>query len=58
MPEIKVKSKAVTVSGFCDPKFQNVADEFIKNFEDRGEIGASVSLNVEGETLLDLWGGY
>jgi CubicO group peptidase (beta-lactamase class C family) len=58
MSEINVKTKSGNVSGFCDPKFQNVAAEFVKNFEDRGEIGASVSLNVEGETLLDLWGGY
>ena len=58
MSKINVKTKTGTVSGFCDPKFQNVAEEFVKNFEARGEIGASVSINVEGETLLDLWGGY
>jgi len=58
MSEMNVTTKTGTVSGFCDPKFQHVAEEFVKNFEDRGEVGASVSLNVEGETLVDLWGGY
>ena len=58
MSKIDVKTKSGRVSGFCDPKFHHVAEEFVKNFEVRGEIGASVSLNVEGETLVDLWGGY
>ena len=38
MPEIKVKSKAGTVCGFCDPKFQNVADEFIKSLKIVGRL--------------------
>jgi CubicO group peptidase (beta-lactamase class C family) len=58
MPQMNVKTKSGNVSGFYDPKFQDVAEEFVKNFELRGEVGASVCLNVEGETLLDLWGGY
>lgn len=58
MTNISESTKSGTVSGYCDPKFQSVAEEFIKNFSERGEIGASVSLNVEGEKLLDLWGGY
>lgn len=58
MPEVNVKTKMGVVSGFYDPKFQNIVDEFVNNFEERGEVGASVSLNIEGETLVDLWGGY
>jgi CubicO group peptidase (beta-lactamase class C family) len=58
MSELNVITKTGIVRGFCDPSFQNVAEEFINNFEMRGEVGASVSLNLEGETLVDLWGGY
>ena len=58
MPEFNVTTKTGVVSGFYDPKFQNVADEFVNNFEERGEIGASIALNVEGEAVVDLWGGY
>lgn len=45
------------VAGFYDPQFERVAQEFIKNFQERGEIGASVSITLEGETVVDLWGG-
>jgi CubicO group peptidase (beta-lactamase class C family) len=30
---------------------------FERNFSARGEVGASVCVTVEGETVLDLWGG-
>lgn len=45
------------VSGYCDPKFQAVADEFIRNFDKRNEVGASVCTRIEGEAVVDLWGG-
>ncbi len=45
------------VAGFYDPQFERVAHEFIKNFQERGEVGASVSITIEGERVVDLWGG-
>jgi len=45
------------VSGFYDPQFERVAEEFVRNFQERGEVGASVCIKLEGETVLDLWGG-
>lgn len=45
------------VTGYCDPKFQAVADEFIRNFDKRNEVGASVCTRIEGEAVVDLWGG-
>ncbi len=55
--EVNLEVANVTVSGFCDDKFAPVLDAFVTNFREREEIGASVCLNVEGETLVDLWGG-
>ncbi len=46
-----------TVSGQCDPKFSELKGEFERNFAERGELGASVCLSVNGEKLVDLWGG-
>lgn len=43
--------------GLCKPGFERVAEAFRKNFDTRGEIGASVCLTVGGETVVDLWGG-
>ena len=45
------------VSGNCDAKFARLKEEFERNFAERGESGASVCLSVNGETLVDLWGG-
>ena len=45
------------VSGYCDAKFQAIADSFVTNFNERGEVGASVCVRTEGEAVVDLWGG-
>jgi len=45
------------VEGICDERFAEVAREFVRGFAERGEVGASVSLTLHGETLVDLWGG-
>jgi CubicO group peptidase (beta-lactamase class C family) len=54
---VKTTVKTGEVDGFYDPQFQRVADEFVRNFEERGEVGASVCIALEGETVVDLWGG-
>ena len=45
------------VSGTWHPEFKRVRREFIANFRERGEVGASVCVVVDGETVVDLWGG-
>ncbi|MEQ9146010.1 MAG: serine hydrolase domain-containing protein [Parvibaculaceae bacterium] len=45
------------VEGVCDEKFASVADAFAENFKSRDEVGANVSITIEGETVVDLWGG-
>ena len=45
------------IEGVCDARFLAVADEFERNFKERGELGASVCLTLEGRTVVDLWGG-
>lgn len=57
MKQVSISTKAGVVEGTCDPRFQGVADEFVRNFEARGEVGASCALTLEGKTLVDLWGG-
>ncbi|UTI66734.1 beta-lactamase family protein [Paraconexibacter antarcticus] len=46
-----------TVDGSCDPRFARVREEFERNFAERGELGASVCVIVDGEPVVDLWGG-
>lgn len=57
MPTIDETVPAGRVSGTCEPDFQPVADAFVQNFAERGEVGASLCLSVDGETKVDLWGG-
>src|SRR5579872_878248 len=50
-------SAASAVHGTCDPRFDRVRQEFERNFAERGEVGASVAITLEGRTVVDLWGG-
>jgi CubicO group peptidase (beta-lactamase class C family) len=43
--------------GTCKKGFERVAEIFAQNFAERGEIGASVCVTVNGETVVDMWGG-
>ena len=45
------------VHGSCEPKFQAVREEFERNFQERDEVGASVCVTLDGQTVVDLWGG-
>ena len=43
----------------CPPKFAPVRDVFLANFDgDFPELGARFTACIEGEPVLDLWGGY
>ncbi|MEV2214106.1 serine hydrolase domain-containing protein [Streptomyces sp. NPDC050997] len=45
------------VHGHCDERFAAVRTAFEENFRDREELGAAVTVIVDGETVVDLWGG-
>lgn len=57
METIRREIPAGTIEGTCDPRFLRVAEEFEANFRERGEVGASVCIEHEGRTVVDLWGG-
>jgi CubicO group peptidase (beta-lactamase class C family) len=46
-----------TVRGTCAPEFELVRREFERNFSERGEAGAAVAVTLDGESVVDLWGG-
>ena len=45
------------IHGHVDPEFRAVRDEFERNFNERGDLGASVCVIVDGQTVADLWSG-
>lgn len=50
--------KSYSVEGHCDPAFAAVREAFAGNFEAGLEVGASCAVTVDGEYVVDLWGGY
>ncbi|MFD9029700.1 serine hydrolase domain-containing protein [Streptomyces sp. NPDC059567] len=47
-----------SIEGHCDPRFTAVREAFEANFRTRDELGAAVTVQVHGETVVDLWGGW
>ena len=50
--------RRVDIQGHCDSRFSEVAEQFERNFAERGELGASVAISVGGDKVVDLWGGH
>ncbi len=45
------------VEGYCDPNWRTVLSSFIENFSERHELGASLCVRHQGNTVVDVWGG-
>ena len=48
----------IEIQGFCERRFIAVKEAFEKSFRDGKEIGASCAVTIDGEFVIDLWGGY
>ncbi|KAK9424415.1 putative Beta-lactamase-related domain-containing protein [Seiridium unicorne] len=46
------------VNGHCDPKFNAVREALEKYITSAEENGASLAVNVGGQDVISLWGGY
>src|SRR5215510_16420498 len=49
---------SVEIRGRCDPRFERVREAFAREFAAGHEIGAAVCVTLEGEPVVDLWGGH
>lgn len=47
-----------SLCGFAAPQFMPVAETFVRNFREHGEVGACVSVVYRGQTVVDLWMGH
>ena len=47
-----------SVQGFVHDRFAPVREAFEANLASGADVGASFCATVEGETVVDLWGGY
>ncbi|WP_067833856.1 serine hydrolase domain-containing protein [Nocardia lijiangensis] len=48
----------MTVRGHCSPEFDELRSEFESNIASGEELGASVVVDVDGDVVVDLWGGF
>jgi CubicO group peptidase (beta-lactamase class C family) len=48
----------LVIHGECDPRFAAVKEALIGNFAERGELGAAVTMALDGHVVVDLWGGW
>src|ERR1700750_913485 len=46
------------IHGFANKGFEQVRETFENNFTKMGDLGASYCVTKNGETVVDLWGGY
>jgi CubicO group peptidase (beta-lactamase class C family) len=46
------------INGYCDEKFAEVRELFEENFSKLGDVGASFAATIDGEFVIDIWGGY
>lgn len=52
-----MRDQGVDIDGACAPGFEKVRDAFEQNFAERAEVGAAVAVWVEGDLVVNLWGG-
>jgi CubicO group peptidase (beta-lactamase class C family) len=48
----------VDVQGTWDEQFEGVATTLARSLDDGGDVGASVSVVVDGTAVVDIWGGF
>jgi CubicO group peptidase (beta-lactamase class C family) len=50
--------RQVDIWGWCAPNFARVRDAFEQNFLVRDDVGAAVAVWVDGNLVVNLWGGW
>jgi len=50
--------RAVPLNGFFDSRYQPVVEAFIENYRSEDEVGSAVCIVVDGQPVLDVWGGW
>jgi CubicO group peptidase (beta-lactamase class C family) len=46
------------LGGTCSARFEPLCELFAAKLESREDLGASLAFNINGEVVVDLWGGW
>ena len=48
----------IVLGGTCSARFDPLRELFAAKLESGEDLGASVAVNIDGEMVVDLWGGW
>ncbi len=46
------------IHGRCDERFESVREALSRNLDSGEELGASLALDIDGDIVIDMWGGF
>jgi CubicO group peptidase (beta-lactamase class C family) len=46
------------IHGTCDERFEAVRGALAKNLDSGEELGASIVVDIDGDNIVDMWGGF
>jgi CubicO group peptidase (beta-lactamase class C family) len=46
------------IHGTCDERFESVREALARNLDSGAELGASIVLDLDGDIVVDIWGGF
>src|SRR6478672_97991 len=46
------------IHGTCDERFEAVRSALAKNLDSGEELGASIVVDIDGDVVVDMWGGF
>lgn len=55
---VQARGGTFPLHGFVAEGFEGVAQAFATNFRKEDELGAACSVVIDGQTVVDLWGGW
>ena len=58
LDHVVTREGVAELSGYIAPGFEPVLDAFRENFAANAEIGAACSAYINGDCVVDLWGGW
>ena len=50
--------RTTALGGTCSSRFDSLRELFAAKLESGEDLGASLALNIDGEMVVDLWGGW
>lgn len=53
-----MRDYVTALGGTCKPRFDSLRELFAAKIESGEDLGASLAVNIDGEMVVDLWGGW